>query len=307
MSKQRNAVNNANNSAPKGEGIHRSRRGNTIAWGIVAVAAIILWLGFQAAATVDTGHIGVKTRFGKVTSESLPAGLYFCVPLIESIAEVEVREQKMEMSTSASSADLQTIQSSIAVNFRPDPAKGHLLYEEVGTEYEQRVLNPAVEETVKAVTAKYTAEELITRRTQVRDEMETMLKSRVEANYILITKFNIVNFEFSQSFNHAIEEKQTAEQEALRATNILRRMKVEADQKIETARGEAESIKLRAMAEAESITVKAEAEAEAQRILAEVINRDVIQLRAIEKWDGTLPKFTGETVPFISVDDRAEQ
>ena len=251
---------------------------------------------------MNTGYIGVKTRFGKVVSDSLPAGLYFRIPGVEEIAQIEVREQKMEMETGASSRDLQIVQSAIAVNFRPDPANAHKLFEDVGTFYETRILEPAVKETVKAVTAKYTAEELITRRTQVRDEMETMLKSRVEGNFISITKFNIVDFEFSDSFNHAIEEKQTAEQEALRATNILRRMKVEADQKIETARGAAESVKLQASAEAEAITVKAKAEAEAQRILSEVVTKDVITLRAIERWDGVLPNVTGEAVPFISVD-----
>jgi len=271
-------------------------------YALLLIVLAVLFLAFQSAVSVKTGHIGVKTRFGKVISESLPAGLHFRTPFVEDIDQVEIREQKMEMSTSASSADLQTIQSSIAANFRPDPTNAHLLFEEVGREYEQRILYPAVEETVKAVTAKYTAEELITRRTQVRDEMEAMLKSRVEGNHILITKFNIVNFEFSRSFNAAIEEKQTAEQEALRATNILRRMKVEADQKIETARGAAESVKLAARAEAEAITMRAEAEAGAQKLLAEVINRDVVRLRAIEKWDGTMPKVTGETVPFISVD-----
>ena len=271
------------------------------------VVLAIVFLAYQSAFSVSTGHIGVKTRFGKVISDSLPAGLYFCTPFVEKIDLVEVREQKMEMSTSASSADLQTIQSSIVANFRADPSSAHLLFEEVGREYEQRILYPALEETVKAVTAKYTAEELITRRTQVRDEMELMVKSRVEGNHILITKFNIVDFEFSKSFNNAIEEKQTAEQEALRATNILRRMKVEADQKIETARGAAESVKLAARAEADAITMRAEAEAGAQKLLAEVINRDVIRLRAIEKWDGTLPRFTGETVPFISADSESKK
>lgn len=275
---------------------------NVGTYALLLLVLAILFVAFQSAVSVKTGHIGVKTRFGGVTSGSLPAGLHFRVPFIEDIDQIEVREQKMEMSTTASSADLQTIQSSIAANFRPDPANAHLLFEEVGREYEQRILFPAVEETVKAVTAKYTAEELITRRTQVRDEMELMLKSRVEGNHITITKFNIVNFEFSRSFNNAIEEKQTAEQEALRATNILRRMKVEADQKIETARGAAESVKLAAQAEAEAITMRAKAEAGAQKLLAEVINRDVIRLRAIEKWDGTMPKVTGETVPFISID-----
>ncbi len=286
-----------------------SLNGSTANIGLYALLLIVLavaWLVFQSAVSVNTGHIGVKTRFGKVTSDSLPAGLYFRIPFVEDINQVEVREQKMEMHTGASSADLQTIQSSIAANFRPDPTKAHLLFEEVGREYEQRILYPAVEETVKAVTAKYTAEELITRRTQVRDEMETMLKVRVQGNHILITKFNIVNFEFSKSFNNAIEEKQTAEQEALRATNILRRMKVEADQKIETARGAAESVKLAAQAQAEAITLMAKAEAAAQKLLAEVVNRDVIRLRAIEKWDGKLPKLTGETVPFITVDPEAK-
>jgi regulator of protease activity HflC (stomatin/prohibitin superfamily) len=281
-----------------------NRHVNTTRMGILILIAALIMLVASSFRTVSTGYVGVKTRFGKVVSNSLPAGLYFRIPAVEAIAEVEVREQKTEMSTSASSRDLQSIQSSIAVNFRPDPTKAHLLFEQVGTDYENRILDPAVEETVKAVTAKYTAEELITKRTQVRDEMEAMLKSRVEENQILITKFNIVNFEFSDSFNHAIEEKQTAEQEALRATNILRRMKVEADQKIETARGTAESVKLQALADAEAISVKAKAEAEAQRILSEVVNRDVITLRAIEKWDGTLPRVTGETVPFISVDSQ---
>jgi regulator of protease activity HflC (stomatin/prohibitin superfamily) len=280
------------------------RRGNTAGLGVIVLVAALILIAMSSFKTVSTGYVGVKTRFGKVVSDSLPAGLYFRIAGVEAIAEVEVREQKSEMSTSASSRDLQSIQSSIAVNFRPDPAKAHLLFEQVGTDYENRILDPAVEETVKAVTAKYTAEELITKRTQVRDEMELMLKSRVEENQILITKFNIVNFEFSDSFNHAIEEKQTAEQEALRATNILRRMKVEADQKIETARGAAESVKLQALADAEAISVKAKAEAEAQRILSEVVNRDVITLRAIEKWDGTLPKVTGETVPFINVESQ---
>ena len=279
-------------------------KGHYIGFFVVLPIVLLIALGNASINTVDTGYRGVKTRFGKVVSESLTSGLYFCIPVIEEIHEVEVREQKMTMETSASSRDLQTIQSSIAINFRPAPAAAHQLFEEVGINYEKRILSPAVEETAKAVTAKYTAEELITKRTQVRDEMEKMLSSRVVTNHISITKFNIINFQFSRSFNNAIEAKQTAEQEALRASNILRRIKVEADQKIETARGEAESIKLRAEAEAKAIEFKATAEAEAQRILAEVVNRDVITLRAVEKWDGVIPKFTGDTLPFVSFGEK---
>ena len=302
-SKSEKSFTDPSSSPPAAETSNRRIKmftGGTLSIILLLTAFGLTSLATQSIRTVDTGYRGVKTRFGKVISDSLTSGLYFCVPFIEEIAELEVREQKMTMETSASSRDLQTIQSRIAINFRPTPDAAHQLFEEVGVSYEKRILSPAVEETAKAVTAKYTAEELITKRTQVRDEMEKMLSSRVVANHISITKFNIVNFEFSRSFNNAIEAKQTAEQEALRASNILRRIKVEADQKIETARGEAESIKLRAEAEAKAIELKAAAEAQAQQILAEVVNRDVITLRAVEKWDGVMPKFTGDTLPFVS-------
>ena len=125
----------------------------------------------------------------------------------------------MDLDTSASSRDLQTVNSEIVVNFHPTKTDVDKLYTNVGLDYGERILKPAVEETVKAITAQYTAEELISNRTEVRDAMEDLLRTRLHDNYLQITKFNIVNFEFSASFNDAIEAKQTAEQEALRAQN----------------------------------------------------------------------------------------
>lgn len=281
-----------------------NRRAVNASAGFFAIfLAIMLVIGILSSiVTVDAGYRGVKMRFGKVTGAALEPGLHFKVPLIEDVEEIEVREKKHRLETSASSADLQTVQSHIVVNFHPMPSEVSELYEEIGLEYELRVLDPAVEETVKAVTAQYTAEELITKREEVRDLMETKLGERVVANHIQITKFNIVNFEFSTSFNAAIEAKQTAEQEALQAENDLRRIKVEADQEIATAGGRAESVKLEAAAKAEAIRITAEAEAHAQEMLAKVINRDVVALRAIEKWDGIMPKFTGDQLPFVTVD-----
>lgn len=276
------------------------QRANAIGGGIALAVGLAVLIGMSLA-TVQAGFRGVKTRFGEVVGGSLEPGLHVKLPLIEKIAAVEVREQKMDMETSASSQDLQTVQSKVAVNFRPEPTSVNMLYDEVGLDYETRILNPAVEETVKAVTAQYTAEQLITKRTEVRDKMETQLRERMAANHLSITKFSIVNFEFSPSFNEAIEAKQTAEQEALRASNDLRRIAVEADQEIEEARGEAEAIKLRAQAEADAITMMAEAEAKAQELLAKVVNRDVILLRTIEKWDGIMPKVTGEAIPLLDI------
>jgi regulator of protease activity HflC (stomatin/prohibitin superfamily) len=271
-----------------------------------AVGVLVLIGIIGSVVTVDAGYRGVKMRFGKVVGEALDPGLHFKIPMIENVRPVEVREQKLKLETSASSKDLQTVKSHIVVNFHPVSDQVSQLYNNIGLEYKERVLDPAVEETVKAITAQYTAEELISQRTDVRRGMEEMLSERVKINQIQITKFNIVNFEFSSSFNDAIEAKQTAEQAALQAENELRRIEVEARQEVETARGRAESLKLEAEAQAEAIRMTAKAEAEAQEMLAKVINNDVVKLRAIEKWDGVMPRVTGEVVPFIGVDGAAQ-
>lgn len=274
--------------------------------GIGLLLAAVAVLVFMSVFTIQAGFRGVKTRFGKVTGAALGPGLHFKTPLIESVVSIETREQKLEQETSASSKDLQTVTSKIAVNFHPVREAVTELYDTIGLDYQIRILDPAVEETVKAITAKYTAEELISKRTVVRDEMERELSKRVEPNYIKITKFNIINFEFSSSFNEAIESKQTAEQEALRAENELKKIEVQARQAEETARGKAAAVKLEAEASAEAIRLTAIAEAEAQRLLAEVVSKDVIQLRAIEKWDGVMPRVTGDAIPMFSIDAAAE-
>lgn len=284
------------------------RRANTLGGMAAILCGVAILIGIiGSVVTVDAGYRGVKKRFGKVVGDSLSPGLHFKIPVIETVQPVEIREQKLKLETSASSKDLQTVKSHIVVNFHPVPDQVNELYNNIGLEYKERVLDPAVEETVKAITAQYTAEELISQRTQVRGGMEEMLSERVKVNQIQITKFNIVNFEFSSSFNDAIESKQTAEQSALQAENELRRIEVEAKQQIETARGRAESLKLEAEAKAEAIRLTAKAEAEAQEMLAKVISTDVVRLRAIEKWDGVMPRVTSDVVPFIGVDDGPNQ
>ncbi|HEY6563376.1 MAG TPA: SPFH domain-containing protein [Pirellulaceae bacterium] len=268
----------------------------------LAVTALLLLMIFAGGFdTVPAGHRGVRTRFGRVVGKSLLSGLQVKLPLVEKITPVETREKKLELKTSASSKDLQTVQSTIAVNYHPADEEVHELFEDIGPDFEDRILKPVVEETVKAVTAQFTAEELITKRSDVSSKMKSTLAERVQGNHLAITKFNIVDFEFSHSFNEAIEAKQTAEQEALKALNELKKIKVEADQKIEEARGRAESVKLEAKAEADAIRFRAEAEAKAQEMLSQVVNRDVIMLRAIEKWDGIMPRVAGEAVPFFTL------
>ncbi len=280
-----------------------------VAWvlGVVLGGALALLLALGGFVTVEAGHRGVKTRFGRVIPGVLGEGLHFKWPFADHVTEMEVREQKLEVKTDASSRDLQEVKATIAVNFHPETEQSDLLFQEIGLQYVDRILRPAVEEQVKAVTAKFTAEQLIAERMSVRNDMERQLADRLKSSHVNITKFNIVNFEFSRKFNEAIEAKQTAEQHALQASNELKRIKVEADQKIEQARGEAEAVKLRAEAEAKSIELRATAEAAAQEKLAKVVNEQVLRLRAIEKWDGVLPRVTGSAIPFIGIEaeDRA--
>ncbi len=229
--------------------------------------------------TVRAGERGVKLRFGAVTGIVLDEGLYFKVPLVEEVVRMDVKIQKAETEATAASKDLQTVNTRVALNFHVNPAKVKNLYQEVGLEFTQRLISPALQESVKASTAQFTAEELITKRPEVREKIKNILREKLEHQGVIIDDFNIVDFSFSQAFDAAIESKVTAEQEALAAKNKLEKIKFEAQQKIEAAKGSAEAIRI----EAEALSNKPQ----------------ILQLRALEKWDGVLPKVTSGAVPFI--------
>lgn len=241
------------------------------------VALIILFNCFEV---IGAGERGVVfSKFGGVQPDVRGEGLQFKIPFVHSIIPVDVRIHKSETDASASSKDLQMVHSRIALNYHIEPERAAQIYQDVGTLYKERLIDPAVQEAVKAATAQFTAEELITRRAEVSAQIKEMLTERLVARNILVDEFNIVDFNFSQVFNTAIEAKQTAEQEALKAQRDLERIKIEAEQKIAAAQAEAES----------------------QRLQRETITPTLLQLRAIEKWDGVLPQVTSGAVPFIDV------
>ncbi|MDD4357450.1 MAG: prohibitin family protein, partial [Smithellaceae bacterium] len=195
--------------------------------------------------------------------------------------------QKITTKTEAASRDLQVVQTTMVLNYNLEPSKAGSMYSNIGLNYNERVIDPAVKESFKAAAARYTAEELISKREALKTEVRNFLRDRLQGFGVVVVELSITDFEFSQEFNKAIESKQTAEQNALRAKRDLDRIRVEAEQKIASAKAEAESLRL-------------------QR---QVISPELIQLRqieaqikAIEKWDGKLPNVTGGTVPFIQVD-----
>jgi regulator of protease activity HflC (stomatin/prohibitin superfamily) len=250
--------------------------------GGLAVFAILFFI-LNPFAYVPVGHRGIATRLGTPTGQIRGEGVSFKMPILEGNKNMEVRVQKKEVDASAASKDLQTVSSKIAVNFAIDPTRVIDLYREVGDDYDDRIISPAIQESVKSITAKYTAEELITKRGEVSDAILAELKGRVGQYGLIASDLNIIDFDFSESFNASIERKVTAQQDALAAENKLKQVKFEADQAIAVAKGKAE----------------------AQRIEGEALraNPEVLQLRAVEKWNGILPTYmtAGSSTPFISI------
>lgn len=256
------------------------------------VSLTVLGLSTMSTAIVDPGHVGVVTHFGAVQDASLPEGLHFVVPIRTQVVPIDVRVQKLETRASASSRDLQNVSSVVALNFLLSRDHAPQIFRTLGPSYANTILAPAIQESVKSVTARYTAEELITRRPEVKSEIFAALKQRLVKNHIEVSEFSIVDFKFSAEFNRAIEDKQVAEQAALRAKNDLSRIETEAKQ-----------ARARAVGEAEAQLALARSQAESQRLLKETLTPDLIQLRALEKWDGALPQVScgGAGTGFIDV------
>lgn len=248
---------------------------------IGSILGVVFILFLLAVYTIPAGERGVILTFGKPSMDAVGEGLHWKIPIAQTVKKLEVRTQKIETNADSASKDLQDVQTVIALNFHLMPESTPRLYQEVGKDYVGRIISPAIQESVKGVSAKFTAEELVTRRPEVRQAIQETLTERLAKYYIQVDDFNIVNFQFSESFDIAIEEKVTAEQKKLKAERDLERIKIEKEQKITQAEAEAQSIKI------QSEALKA--------------NKAILELRAIEKWDGVLPKVTGGATPFISL------
>lgn len=233
---------------------------------------------------IRAGERGVVLRVGKV-SRVAGEGLGFRIPLVEKVKKLDVKIQKEEENSEASSKDLQTVSAVIALNYNLVPEEVGLLWQEVGKDYKFRIIDPAIQESVKAATARYTAEELITKREQVREDIKLILGEKLTPLHINVAEFSIVNFEFSKQFNASIEEKVKAEQDALKAQNDLKRVEFEAQQKVTAAKAEAEAIRIQAQA------------------ITQQGGRDYVQLQAVQKWNGILPinLYGSAPIPFLNI------
>ena len=256
-----------------------------IALGIIFLVIVV---GIIPCITiVGAGYRGVIfNKFSGVKAEPFGEGLHLKGWFFEKIIKFEVRQVKYEIEAAAASKDLQVVRSTVAINYHLIPEATPELYQSVGNNFEFRIIAPAVQESVKAITARYNAENLLTERPIVREEMKEMLTKKLEPYGIILDAFNIVNFDFSDQFNQAIEAKVTAEQKALEEKWNLERVKFEAQQKIEKGKAEAEVLAL-----------------QKQEITPDLIElrRIEMMMSAINRWDGVMPRFTGGAMPFIDI------
>lgn len=253
--------------------------------GVMGVIAVFVFITFVSAAEiVDPGERAVVIRVGKVVDVK-SEGFYWRKPFIEQYKKVDVKTQKIEVEADAASRDLQSVSATIALNYNLIPDNVGLLWQEIGKGYQVQIIDPAIQESVKAVTAKFNAEELITKREEVRDSIKTLLREKLMEQHIAVTEFAVTDFSFSASFDNAIEAKVTAEQRALEAKNKLEQVKFEAEQRVAKATAEAEAIRIQAQA------------------VTQQGGKDYVQLKAIEKWNGSLPQqfVPGSAIPFLNL------
>lgn len=269
--------------------IGNALKNKSVVIAIVIGVSILFFIIAKPWVEIGAGERGVVLNFGAVQPIVLGEGLHFRMPLKQRIITMDVKVQKASTDATASSSNLQEVSSTVAINYHIIPDKANVVYQTIGIEFKDRIIDPAVQEVVKAVSARYTAEDLITKRSAVSDAMKQTLTERLLIHNIAVDAFSIIEFSFSKIYMDAIESKQTAEQLAMKAERDLERIKIEGEQTITSAKAEAEALRL-----------------QRANISTDLIELRKIEanLKAIEKWNGILPQVTGNgAIPFIGVGD----
>ncbi len=257
-----------------------------IKWVIGIVVFVVIFFVINPLVIIGAGDRGVVfNRATGVEEKILGEGVHFRIPLVQSVVSMTVRVQKDEVAAEAASKDLQTVNTTIVVNYHLAADKVNKIYQQVGDEeiVLDRILKPAVHEVVKAATARLTAEEILTKRPELKTNIDTLLGERLLGYNIILDDVSIVDVEFSKEFNDAIEAKQIAEQDAQKAKFVTQKAEQDALAEINRAKGSAE----------------------AQRLQQQTLTQEILQKQAIEKWDGKFPTyFGGGALPFLNIPTR---
>ena len=231
---------------------------------------------------VGPGERGIKIRLGEVQPESYGEGLHLIFPMIHKFTTMNVKTQRVTLTTDVYTKDIQQAKITYVINFNIQPDKVNKLFQEVGLDYKTTILNPVAEGTIKDIIGKWNAQDLIANREKATGDILFKLQNQLSDNYINVTDFQMTEINYSDVFERAIESKVTAEQEALKAKNKTVQVEEEAKQKVIAAQAEAKSMAIRAQALSQ--------------------NKSLVEYEAVQKWDGKLPYYMmGNTVPFINI------
>lgn len=279
---------------------------------IIALVVVIGLVGLTAMASikiVDAGNRGVLTHWNAVDFNNPPMepGIHFVTPFQDNVIPMNIQVQATVEKANSASKDLQIVTTQVTVNNHPDPTQVAHLYQNVGFDYSIKVISPAIQETVKAVTAKYNAEELITERPAVKQEIEDAIKIRLDQFGIMTDQVSITDFDFSPDFNTAIEAKVKAQQDALTAENTVRIFQAQAQQAIAQAQGIANSTIAKAEGDKQAKILNAEGEGKSIEIINQYLaqNPQYLEWLKTQKWNGQLPSVlvSGQNgvTPFINI------
>lgn len=249
-----------------------------VKFGLIALLTFIIVM--NCVTFIKTGEIGVITQFGAVQDRVMTAGLNFKLPFIQGVKKMNCKTQEISTENESSTKDLQDIVMNVSINYSVNVENATQLYKTVGKDYKDIILVPTLADTIKTVSAEYTAEETVTKRAELGNKIYEKLNQRLNEQGINVINVNIINLSFSEAYNQAIEEKQIATQRTLTAQQELETAKVEAEKKVVQAQGEADS----------------------NRILNESLSQENLTKMFIDKWNGTLPTYmSGDEIPFLNI------
>lgn len=248
------------------------------------MVAIILFSIINPFVVIPAGERGVVLNWGAVSGDIMEEGMHIIIPIYQKVVKLDVKTLKIETKTLAYSKDIQTVNASLALNYNIKPQSVNKLWQEVGRDYQATLIDPAIQESVKAGVANFTAQELIEQRPKVKESVKEELLKRLSV-YFNVVEFSITDFSFSDEYEKAVESKQVSQQQALKAKNDLDRVKLEAEQRVAQAEAEAKAIQIQAQA------------------ITQQGGREYVNLKAVEKWDGQLPTqmVPDATLPFINL------
>ncbi len=267
----------------------RGPRRRTI--GIVILFLILFIFVWGSFVIIPAGHRGVVLWWGSVEKRVMGEGLNFKVPIAERVIKVDVRVQPHPFKEiDAASKEYQMVKLTGMMNFHIDPAFVNVLYQKVGLDFANKVIDPAFNDFVKEVVPNYPITEILPKREEIRKRAMTKLGENLARYHIIVDDIYISNIRFSPEYEKAIEAKQVAQQQVETQRQILAQREIEAQQKVVSAKGEAEAI-----------LVVAQGQAKANEMLSRSISPILVEYKGIEKWNGILPQFTGGAIPFIDI------